>query len=166
MQNIKLTKNKYAIVDDEDFELLNRLKWYCSHGGYAVRDVCLKGVESRVYMHRILTNAPKDLVVDHINGNGLDNRKENLRLATREQNTRNNQTTFKRNTSGFRGVDWQEYAKSWRVCISVKSKSIHIGMFKDRVKAARAYDAAAIKYHGEFATTNEKLGNYDMWGSK
>lgn len=149
MKRIKLTQNKYTIIDDEDFKELSKHNWFHSHN-YAGRRVGLKND----YMHRILINAPKNKSVDHINGNGLDNRKENLRLCTHQQNTRNrkpNLNTF----SGFKGVSWHNRDKLWRARITLNSKEITIGYSKIKEKAIEMYNKAALKYHGEFARLNK-----------
>jgi hypothetical protein len=107
-------------------------------------------------MQRQILQPPDDLVVDHINHNGLDNRKANLRLATCAQNSYNRKQFRKRQTSKYTGVSWIKQIKKWRVIICYKRKNIHIGYFKDEKQAAKAYDKAAKQYHGEFASLNFK----------
>jgi len=102
-------------------------------------------------MHRLILNAPPDLKVDHINGNGLDNRKENLRLATTPQNVRNARLSL-RNSSGFKGV--KRKRQKWQASIVFNGKTIRLGVFDAREDAARAYDIAALLLHGEFARVN------------
>ncbi len=107
-----------------------------------------------VYMHRIIMNPPDGKQVDHINGDGLDNRVENLRIATSSEN---NYNTGKQsnNTSGYKGVSWHKTRKTWQVLIGVGGRLIRIpGVFNSAEDAARAYDEAAKKYHGVFARLN------------
>ena len=94
------------------------------------------------------------LVVDHINRNSLDNRRANLRLATHDENARNRVKINKKCSSIYKGVCWNKHHKKWQGQIQVQRKSMHLGYFDDELDAARAYDAAAEKYHGEFACLN------------
>ena len=103
-------------------------------------------------MHRQAINVPDDMVVDHINHNGLDNRKANLRPATVAQNSWNRRS--KKNAGRFRGVAWNKKLKKWRVRISHENKTVYNRFFDDEIQAAKAYDNAAKKYHGNFAVLN------------
>ncbi len=103
-------------------------------------------------MHRMILDVSSELFVDHINHNGLDNRKANLRAATPLQNSWNNQRERGRNR--FRGVLWNKVAKKWQVQVNHSGKHISGGYFDDEVEAARAYDEAAKKLRGEFAVLN------------
>jgi hypothetical protein len=105
-------------------------------------------------MHRLIIKAPDGLVVDHINYNGLDNRKANLRLATLKQNSRHVIRTMNPGSSKYKGVSWYTRDKVWAVKIMVDGKTIRIGYFRNEIEAAKAYDKAAKKYHGEFAALN------------
>lgn len=106
-------------------------------------------------MHRMIMNASKGFVVDHINHNGLDNRKANLRLVTNAQNSYNRPCFKKKGSpSQYKGVYWSKRDNKWQVQISCKGKVKTIGQFKDEIQAAKAYDKAAKKYHGEFAYLN------------
>lgn len=154
MRMIPLTQGKQAIVDDEDFEYLNQWKWfacpdkrncYAAHSGGWLKPM--------VFMHRVLLNAPSNMFVDHINGDGLDNRRCNLRLANRSQNMANRGMQAD-NTSGYKGVGVGRHGKNWRAQIRVRNKQIHIGVFSTPEEAARAYDDAAKKYFGEYAHLN------------
>jgi len=104
-------------------------------------------------MHRLILNPPAGITIDHINGNGLDNRRENLRLAGRGQN-QCNRGKQSNNTSGFKGVTWHKNLNKWEAGISISGKRYHVGFYKTPEAAARAYDDAAKKYHGEFARLN------------
>lgn len=147
-----------AEIDTADAEDVLRFKWYAVHRGqtwYAVRSLTKSHDERRgvEYLHRRILQPPSDLGVDHINGNGLDCRRENLRLASQQQNVRN-QMRLPRNTSGFKGVYWDKPRKRWRSYIVVDKRQIHLGRFETAEEAAQAYDKAARRLFGEFARLN------------
>ena len=141
--------NTFILVDDEDFVEVSVHKWFVSRG-YAVRNKGY-GVQSR--MHREIMNAPKELQVDHINHNRLDNRKQNLRLCTNAENAHNSRTR-KDNTSGFKGVCWHKQERKWYAYIRVDGRGKSLGLFFCLIKAAVAYDKAAIKHFKEYARLN------------
>ena len=155
-RKIRLTQGKFAIVDPDDYQRLSKHKWQYNpkqkHNGYAQRakQVCGKG--KTVGMHREVIKVDYSMVVDHINGNGLDNRKANLRGATIMQNCWNRRT--RRGSNHFKGVTWGKEAKKWRVIVTCAGKQIQLGFFEDEIEAAKAHDLAAKKYHGEFAVLN------------
>jgi len=158
MKEIILTKNKVSLVDDEDFEMVNQFKWGWynnSRTGYASRHLPLgNGKRTKQSIHRLLMNPKKREEVDHINGDGLDNRRSNLRVCTRAENACNRIQVQKNNTSGYRGVKWASDRNKWCVQIGTKGKKISIGYFKDKIQAALAYNQAALKYHGKHANIN------------
>lgn len=161
-RRIPLTKGKFAIVDTDDYVWLRKFRWFASKNGatyYAKRNAYLwENSKTRtITMHRLILKAPDNLVVDHINYNGLDNRKANLRLATFAQNTRHVIRTMNPGSSKYKGVSWYNRDKVWAVKIMADGKTIRIGYFKDEIQAALAYDKAAKKYHGEFAALNFPL---------
>jgi hypothetical protein len=154
---IPLDKGKETIVDDEDYEYLNQWKWYCSTAGYAnratVRDKNYK--QKKILIHRVIMKAPKNLQVDHINGNRLDNRKENLRIVTKQQNHMNRRKLDLKKSSKFKGVSYYSLSKKWVATIYFKNKRFHLGYFDNEIDAAKEYNTAAKKIHGEYARLNE-----------
>jgi len=155
MKEIQLTQGKVALVDDADFEWLIQWNWCAKleHGDFYVVRNGPRPMHGRIAMHREITNAQKGMVVDHINGNTLDNQRFNLRVCTQGENTRN-RAMSKNNTTGFKGVIWVRERNKYAAQITVNRKCKRIGYFNDPVEAAKAYDDAAKKYHGEFANIN------------
>lgn len=151
---IELTQNKYAVVDDEDYDRLRGLKWHYHSSGYAVHGGNHYRKISKTYMHRLIINAPKNMEVDHINGDGLDNRKENLRIVTKAENAMNRSRSSKNNHSGFKGVSFYKRLNKWQAYINKDRKFIFLGYFDAKIEAAKAYDTAAKQYFGEFAKLN------------
>lgn len=151
---IRLTKGQFAIVDDKDFEWLSEITWSLS---YANGNYYAKGWDSgkHVQMHRKifgLTNP--NIQIDHKNRNPLDNRRENLRIATRSQNMANKRPS-KKGSSQYRGVQWCKDSKKWRVDIVKNKVRKYLGKFESETDAAVAYNMAAIEIHGEFAYINK-----------
>ena len=156
MKEIELTQGRKAIVDDDDFERINKFKWYSHIGkGYAARGKRkIDGKWKLWYLHWDIIGKPKDgFVMDHINGNILDNRKENLRIVTPSQNKMNSKK-YKIKTSSFKGVSWDKIKKKWVAQIQVRRKVIHLGRFKIPKSAYLAYCNASLKYHKEFGRIN------------
>lgn len=153
MKYIELTQNKKAIIDDEDYILVDQYNWYCNNSGYARTNICAGGKQCQILMHRLILNAPVGVQVDHINLDKLDNRKCNLRLCNNAQNQYN---TNKKpcNISGYKGVAYVKENGKWMARIMVNGKIIYLGIFTDVIDAAREYNKAAIKYFGEFAKLN------------
>jgi hypothetical protein len=149
MKQIPLTQNKVAIVDDKDFVELSKYKWYFAQG-YAVRNS--PPPQRKIFMHRIILNPTKGKIIDHINGDSLDNRQDNLRMSTVSENQHNQKV--RKNISGYKGVHWHKRIKKWHAKIKVEMNDIHLGYFSDRVEAAKAYNKGAKLYHGEFAKLN------------
>jgi two-component SAPR family response regulator len=144
-----------VIVDDDDYERLSKWKWTASGNGYAVRGKHIGNRKyRRIYIHREILGAKHGEKVDHINGDKLDNRKENLRIATTAENSRNI-SVRKDNKSGYKGVFFASSRNKWHASIKVNYKSKFLGYFESKTEAAKAYNAAAIKYHGKFAKLNE-----------
>jgi AP2 domain/HNH endonuclease len=158
MKIILLTQGKIATVDDDDYERISKHKWYYK-GGYAVRSSREDGTLRTIFMHREIMHTPDGMVTDHINGDGLLNRKRNLRVCTHNQNIMNSKkvTSFGgENTSSiFRGVSWNKQNKRWVAYIKIDNRLIYLGVYKNEIKAAESYNKAARKYHGEFSSLNK-----------
>ena len=142
MKHIELKNYPFFMTcDDDDYVWLSQIKWGFSRSGYAQY--------GSLFAHRIIAKTPKGFHTDHINQNKLDNRKENLRIATHSQNRANNSFSI-RNTSGFKGVS--KAGKRWRATITVKNKPIYIGVFDDPAEANLAYQKKAQEIFGEFSS--------------
>jgi hypothetical protein len=153
MKEIKLTNGMIALVDDADFEWLNKYTWSYDGKKYAKRTQSRTILKKDLTMHREIMGFPENKQVDHINGNKLDNRRENLRLCSNSENLCN-RGKQKNNTSGYKGVTWNKNNKNWMAQINVLGKYIYIGSYPEKELAARAYDEAAKKYHGLFSKPN------------
>jgi hypothetical protein len=153
MKEILLTQDKIALIDDEDYDLVSHYKWYAQKGNngifYAVTTITIP-------MHQLIIGA-KGQAIDHINGDGLNNQKNNLRTATSQENSFN-----RRKRSGcsslYKGVCWNKKAKKWRAYLTKNQKHVSLGYFKDEKEAARAYDKAALIHFGSFAKLNFNEG--------
>ena len=149
---IPLTQGKFAIVDAEDYPRLSRYKWYACkkrHIFYA----CRRKGNKIVSMHREIINAPEELLVDHIDRDGLNNRKSNLRLCTIAQNNRNS-SPHRNAASKYKGVSWTKCCRKWRARIRPNRRTIYLGLFDDEIEAARTYDRKAEQLFGQFAYLN------------
>lgn len=157
MKKIKLTKGKYTVVDNTDFDLLSRYTWYThdNHGlFYAIRHQRFAdGARKRIPMHDFIMNPQDGFQVDHKNGDSLDNRRCNLRLCTQSENLRNRGMRVD-NKSGYKGVHWNNNCKRWHAQIKLDKRVIYLGVFREKIEAAKAYNDAAVLYHGEFARLN------------
>lgn len=155
MKTILLTQGRVAIVDDEDYDLLMQYSWQVEKRRlYAVGNT--KGSikeRKRLRMHRLIMDAPADMQVDHINGDGLDNRKCNLRICSNSQNMMNGRKR-KNGTSKYKGVSYFKRDGRWRAVISNFGKYTHIGYFDTEEEAAMAYNEIARNIFGEFAWLN------------
>lgn len=156
MKYIPLTQGKFALVDDEDYEGLNQWKWRVNknhNNYYAVRTQHHgEGIREEIIMARLLMEAPKRMQIDHINGNGLDNRKENLRVVTHQQNAWN--TKKRKGSSIYKGVRWFAQTNQWFVQICKDCKVLYIGLFDNEQHGAMAYDIWAKDLFGEYARLN------------
>ena len=159
MKYIPLTQDKFAIVDDDKYDELVKHEWFAEKGKstyYAARwSPRINGKQHHIAMHRLLLGLCEGdgIFSDHRNRNGLDNRISNLRTCSNSQN-RMNSLLQVNNTSGYKGVSWHKGHNRWSVNITVDRNKVTLGSFFCLIKAARAYDEAAIKHYGEFANTN------------
>lgn len=147
IRKIALTKGMVALIDYEDVEKIMKHNW-CFDDKYAAS--CIK--RKKVYMHRFILNAPLNKEVDHINGNKLDNRKCNLRLVEDVENQWHRSKNYN-NLTGFKGVSFNKEHKKYSATIMARGKKYFIGYFNKVEDAANAYEQAAIKYHGIYAST-------------
>jgi hypothetical protein len=157
----------FAKIDPEDFSDISQFKWalWSKKGKanyYAQRTIRIDGKKGTERMHRRIMKVSSNIDIDHKNGNGLDNRKNNMRIATSSENNRN-QKPRKNGVSKYKGVAWHKLAEKWRVQIMYNKKMIWLGYFEKNIvdgidigelEAAKAYDNAAIKYFGSFACLN------------
>jgi hypothetical protein len=148
--NKKKEKVDEVIVDDESYYDLMKYKWWYNGWGYTA---CHIDDNKNVLMHRHLLNYTGKDVVDHINGNKLDNRKSNLRIVTREQNSQNG-TVSKKATSQYMGVCWAKECNKWSCQINVNGRKKHLGLFVDEIEAAKCRDIATKLYFGEYGKLN------------
>lgn len=149
MKEINLTQGMIALVDDEDFSELNKYKWYPS--AYTKSKTTYAYTCEGYFMHRMVMGiTDKGLVVDHIDHNGLNNQKNNLRIITQSQNMMNRSSLQTNNKSGYQGVCWDKRRNKWKSYIKINRKLINLGRFKDKEEAARAYDKKAKELFGEF----------------
>lgn len=153
MKTITLTRGFVALVDDDDYERLSLQKWravkyghvwYAIHGNHHKKDE---------FMHRVIMNAAPSQIIDHWNGDGLDNQRGNLRFAddSINQQNRHRLTT---NTSGYRGVTFHKQCNKWQAGIKKFGKTYHLGLHVTKEEAARAYDEGARRIYGPMARTN------------
>ena len=169
---VPLGRGLFAIVDEDDRDLVAGQRWYASRLGrrtYAYRRIGTGASAPHEFMHRYLFGLAKDdpRCLDHVNGNGLDNRRSNLRFATKAENGRNRGPN-RNNTSGYKRVCWHKGARKWLASIQVDRLQISLGLYDDPIEAALAYDLAAIEHHGEFARPNflrcpERRARVDTW---
>lgn len=161
-KEIPLTKGMFALVDDDDFSRVNEYKW-CAHqdGGrwYSFRYFSKDGQRTFMSLHRFIIGTPVGMETDHINGNGLDNRKCNVRICTRNQNQANKSKSWGKH-SKYKGVSYaknRQSPKRWFAQIVSNNKHYHCGYYLTEIEAAKAYNENAIKFFGEFARLNEVI---------
>ena len=150
MKKIRIGKsNKYALINDKDFERISKFKWHST--GKAIKN------SYNVCLSKMVKNIPqKDKrIIDHINNNIFDNRKQNLRIVTDQQNHWNRKIN-KNSTSGFKGVSWEKRYKKWHAYIRKNGKRYNLGRFENKILAAKKYDRKAKELFGKYAKLNFK----------
>ena len=162
MKTIPLTQGLVAVVDDEDYERLSVYRWHATRNSkslkwYAARNAPTSGGRygGKIRMHREILNAPDGLDVDHKDGDGLNNQRSNLRLATNTQNQQNRSRNLRKSATPYKGVSYKPHGmKRYTARIYHNRKEITVGLFLTAEEAARAYDAKATELFGEFAKLN------------
>ena len=157
MKQIPLGENRYTTVSDEDYGWLVAFGWWNNGNDYAKASL---PDGRQVYMHRVIMDAPDGVTVDHINGDGLDNQRENLRFATQVQQNMNRPKYGGK--SRYKGVYRRYDDRKWVAQISVGDKTQYLGSFKTQEEAAHVYNQEAYRLHGEFAYLN----NLGSWREK
>ncbi len=152
MKSIPVGQYLWASVDDDDFERVSQYRWNADFRRHTV----YVSNNTVGYLHRFVLDAVGGLDIDHRDGNGLNNLRSNLRPCTRAQNLHNGRTNRNgaKKTSKFRGVARLGPYKKWAAYLKVEGKNTYLGSFEKEEDAARAYDTAALKAHGEFARIN------------
>ena len=159
MKEIPLTKGQFALVDNEDYDWLMQWKWRASlrsQGGFYVTRSVRRGGRRAIRMHRVILDAPEGMEVDQIDGNGLNNQRSNLRLATHAQNQWNRGLSS-RNKSGYKGVWYNtrpRFKNRWMAYMTINCRRIGLGHYATAQEAALAFDKAAREHYGEFVRTN------------
>lgn len=147
----------FAVIDEEDADLVRHHRW-CPKTGrntiYAHTAITRDGVRTSITLHRFLIDAKPGEIVDHINHDGLDNRRSNIRVCTLDQNGANRRGAAKSNQCGYIGVYFHTRFNRYCASVSRKGKTIHVGYFDNALDAAHARDRVALEFYGEFATLN------------
>lgn len=147
-----------SLIDCDDLHFAMGRKWYADRKGNTTYvSARINGKIKRLHCH-IMGDAAPGMMVDHINGNGLDNRRANLRWATKKQNAHNSANRKRKGTSKFKGVDWDKRRNKWRAQICTDLKNKFLGYFSTEHAAAIAYDLAAMAHYGEYAHVNFPQG--------
>lgn len=166
MKNISTSCGYGVLVDDEDYRIVKDHSWYI-HTGYAARNRPDRRNETAwsktIFMHSLILVPLIGYVVDHINGNRLDNRRVNLRLVTVQQNNFNRRSNFSYCSSKYKGVFWIEEKQLWRSSIKLDGKSTNLGYFQIEEDAAIAYNFYATKLFGSFARLNDVRMKDNWW---
>lgn len=163
MIEIPLTKGKFAIIDKDDLELVMRYRWYYykprrGHNEYAIARDYTNGRPSgnMILLHSLLVNQAKGLEIDHKNGNGLDNRRHNLRPCNHDQNSFNSTKRTFDTSSKYKGVSRVRKTDKWKAQLMKGGKHYYFGQFNTEREAADAYDVGAIEHFGEYAKLNNQ----------
>ncbi len=143
----------YVTVDDDDYEWLSKISWHLHPKGYAIRSK-LKGEEPHtIFMHRMILNTPRGMDTDHINHDKLDNRRCNLRVVTRRQNSSNRIPNIKKDNQ-LKGVTWHRASGKWQARIKFEQKKYYLGVFKTEKEAAIAYNLMAAQLDHKYILPN------------
>lgn len=154
MKEIKLTQGQIALVDDEDFETLNQYQWFAAKKGktfYVTRNAIVDGKRKTVLMHWYVMGGKN---IDHIDRNGCNNCKNNLRFCTPQENQMNSRKRLN-TSSNFKGVSFYKPREKWVARIGINGKIINLGYYVSEIEAAEKYNEKAIIYYGEFANLNK-----------
>ena len=154
MKEIPLTQGKVAIVDDEDYEEASKYTWWYSKKGYAVTTRRKSLGRKNISMHILIAGKISEKVTDHINGNKLDNRRENLRHVTLSQNSQNQKPIREGTSSRYKGVHWHKKTNKWISKICIEGKRYHLGCYENERDAAWVYNVWAESFFGEYARLN------------
>ena len=160
MRLIPLTRGKFAKVDDEDFERVNQFRWQWGRARpetveYARRSIRINGIRKTQLMHRFILGNDSP-ATDHVDGDGLNNQRSNLRPATRVENGRNRK--IQKHSAPYKGVSFFKATGKWQGRASKLGNNVHLGFFPTPELAAAAYDAYAFTHYGQFAKTNQQIG--------
>ncbi len=152
---IPLTNGGVTLVDPEDYPLVRGISWAAERKKRSRTAYVVKSTRrpKNLYLHRLLFDVPVGMEIDHVSGDGLDNRRKNLRLATHSQNCQNN-LGKRRRSSRFKGVCWDRGRARWMASIQAGERHINLGRYATEEAAAAAYDCAARELHGDFARVN------------
>jgi len=144
-----IAKGKTALIDKEDYDKVSKYRWNYNNGAVCT-NVIKDNRRTTIKLHRFILNLPaRKPIVDHVNGNPLDNRKSNLRLCTHAENLRN-RSMNSNNKSGYKGVYWHKTAGKWTAQVSVNGSKKHLGLFDKPEDAYKAYVKQAKLLHGEY----------------
>lgn len=148
---VPLTRGLFSVIDASDADRVGNVNWRANatkNTSYAVREVSLpNGGRASVFLHRLITNAESGMVVDHIDGNGLNNKSSNLRVVTHRENIHNTAPP-RNNTSGVKGVSFDKQRNKWFAKIMIRGKQIALGRYDKKEDAIAAYNTAFEKYNG------------------
>ena len=153
---IYMKHNRVGFFDIEFLDVVKQYHWCsCKDGNtyYMKAYAKIDGKRTNIKLHRLIMGSPEGKVINHKDHNGLNNRKYNLEICTHVENSRYANLS-KVNTSGYKGVYWHKRGAVWCAKIKYCDKAIHLGSFKNKIDAAKAYNEAALKYHGQFALLN------------